>query len=131
MFRKKLVVSLAVLALVLAVATHASADCRNKITLNATAAGAGIGAIGTSEVRALRGSERFKAQVEAPVPDGTTFAVFADGQLAGTLTIVLGVGELDLNSNNGPLPTGVSPVCGIKTVEIKDGAGTLILSGNF
>ncbi len=132
MFRKHVGVSLAVLALVLAVATHASADCRNKITLSPSTAGASIDASGTAEVRARGTQQRFKVSIDAAVPDGTTFNVFANSQLAGTITIAAGAGELDLNNNNGnTLPSGVDPVCSISSVEVRSGNGTVILSGSF
>ncbi len=131
--RNRITVALAAAALLLtAVATQAGSDFRNRITLFATAAGAQIDASGTAEVRASGTQQRFKVSMDARVADGTTFAVFANGNLAGTITIVLGAGELDLNNNNGNiLPAGVDPVSGVKSVEVKDGSGTLILSGSF
>ncbi|MBI3780028.1 MAG: hypothetical protein HY278_03070 [candidate division NC10 bacterium] len=108
-----------------------SADCRKKISLAATSAGAAIDSSGTAEVRAQGAKQRFKVSMDARVADGTTFAVFANGQLAGVITIELGDGELELNNNNGKtLPDGVNPVCAISTVEVTDGSN-LILHGNF
>ncbi|MBI3668796.1 MAG: hypothetical protein HY237_03310 [Acidobacteria bacterium] len=134
MFRKQITLALVALALVFATASQASADCRKKIALEATAAGAQIDASGTTEVRSRGAQQRFKVSMDARVADATTFNVFVNGlpQPAGTITIVLGVGELDINNNNGnTLPAGVDPVCSIKSVEVKDGSGTLILSGSF
>ncbi len=131
--RKRITVALAAAALLMsAVATQAGSDFRKRITLFVTAAGAQIDASGTAEVRASGTQQRFKVSMDARVADGTTFAVFANDNLAGTITIVLGDGELELNNNNeNILPAGVDPVSGIKSVEVKDGSGTLILSGSF
>ncbi len=130
--RKRITVALAAVALMAAMVAQADSGFRKRITLSATAAGAQIDASGTAEVRASGTQQRFKVSMDARVADGTTFAVYANGNLAGTITIVLGAGELDLNNNNGNvLPVGVDPVSGIKSVEVKDGNGTLILSGSF
>lgn len=133
MFQKQLITGLALLAMLFSLSSAALADCQNKITLSPSAAGVQIDASGTAEVRA-RGTadQRFKVSIDARVADGTTFAVFANGQLAGTITIALGAGELDLNNHNGSvLPAGTDPVCSIASVEVRDGSGTVILSGSF
>ncbi len=133
MIRKQITLALVALTMGLAMVTQASADCRKRITLSASAAGASIGASGTAEVRAVGTAQRFKVSIDADVANGTTFNVFANGQPAGTITIVAFAGELDINNNNGNvLPAGVSPVCSSpKLVEVKDGSGTVILSGSF
>jgi hypothetical protein len=123
-------VGFAVLAMVVNFAE--ASDCRKKISLDATSAGAAIDSSGTAEVRAQGAKQRFKVSMDARVADGTTFAVLADGLLAGTITIALGDGELELNNNNGKtLPAGVAPVCEIGTVEVKDGGSNLVLNGSF
>lgn len=123
--------ALLVLALGVAMAAPAWADCQNKIDLSITPAGAAIDASGTAEVRGEGAKQRFRVAIDARVADGTTFEVFANGQLAGTITIALGVGELDLNNNNDAvLPIGVDPVCSIATVDVLS-AGTAILEGTF
>ena len=130
--RKQGTMALLVLALGLVMAAPACADCRSKIDLSITAAGAAIDASGTAEVRGEGAQQRFKVSIDARVADGTTFEVFANGQIAGTITIALGVGELDLNNNNGAvLPAGVDPVCSVATVDVLDAAGTAILQGTF
>ncbi|MFQ5776711.1 MAG: hypothetical protein ACE5IP_01745 [Terriglobia bacterium] len=136
MVRKKLIVVLAGLAMVLSMASQAFADCRTKIDLPDTALGAATDASGTAEVRARTRDgfvrQRFKVSMDARVADGTVFAVFVDDQLAGTITIVLGDGELELNNNNDKiLPTAVDPVCSIKTVEVRNGGGMTLLQGSF
>jgi len=133
MFHKQLITGLAVLAMLFSLSSAALADCQKKLALSPSAAGVQIDASGTAEVRA-RGTadQRFKVSIDARVPDGTTIAVFANGQLAGTITIALGAGELDLNNHNGKvLPAGTDPACSVTSVEVKDGGGTVILSGNF
>ena len=129
--RKRGTTALLVLALGVAMAAPAWADCQNKIALNVTPAGATIDASGTAEVRGEGAKQRFKVSMDARVADGTTFEVFANGQLAGTITIALGAGELDLNNNNGAvLPTGDDPVCSVSTVDVL-AAGAAILQGTF
>lgn len=130
--RKRITVALAAVALMAAMVAQADSGFRKQITLFVLPAGSQIDASGTAEVRVSGTKQSFKVSMDARVADGTTFAVYANGNLAGTITIVLGAGELDLNNNNGNvLPAGVDPVSGIKSVEVKDGNGTLILSGSF
>lgn len=119
------------LALLIALTVYATADCRNRISLVPTSEGAAIDAGGNAEVRQQRARERFKVQVEADVADGTTFTIFADGQLAGTLTTVAGRGELELDNEHGTLPAELMPVCNIRTVDVVDDSDTLILHGDF
>ena len=131
MMSKQWTAALAGLALLFTPVFTAYADCRNRIDLIATDAGAAIGAEGNSEARQDRGRERFKVQVTAAVADGTAFNAFADGQFAGTLVTVLGFAELQLDSQDGSLPPELRPVCNISTVEVTDATGILILSGTF
>lgn len=132
MTKKNLALTLVALALTLTGASALAADCQHKAALNITAAGAAIDASGTAEVRARGERQRFKVSMDARVPDGTTFAVFANSSLAGTITIVLGDGELDLSNADGKtLPAGVNPVCGIHSIQVQDGNGTSVLDGSF
>lgn len=117
---------------VMLLAGTALADCQKKVALNATALGVSLDASGTAEARAQGTRERFKISIDARVPDGTTYNVFVNGNLAGTITIQLGAGELQLQNDNGAvLPAGVSPVCAITSVSVTDGAGQAILTGSF
>ncbi len=130
----KKMVSLAVAAVLLTLTMTGSAlaSCQTKVALSITAAGAAIDASGTAEARAQGSRQRFRVSIDARVADGTTFLVYANGSLAGAITIQLGSGELDLSNADGKaLPPGVSPVCGIGTVQVSDGAGTVVLQGNF
>lgn len=133
MNRKLVTLTLAILLTVVVAATNLfAADCQKKIALTTTSAGFAIDASGTAEVRARGTEQRFRVSIDAAVPDGATFLVFANGSPAGSITIVLGIGELDLNNKNGNvLPTGVNPVCSIGAVEVKNGSGALVLQGNF
>jgi hypothetical protein len=109
-----------------------AADCQKKVQLQITAAGAAIDSSGAAEVRSRGRRQRLKVSIDARVADGTTYAVFVNNQLAGTLTISLGDGELELDSGDGAnLPAGVTPVCGISTVDVKDSNGTIILHGTL
>jgi hypothetical protein len=70
--------------------------------------------------------------MDAHVRNGAMFLVKANGQLAGTITIQLGAGELDLNTKDGAvLPPGVNPVCSITTVSVASPSGITVLNGNF
>jgi|SRR5712664_3478876 len=132
MMRKERMAALLAVALGGATAAPALADCLNRTELAITADGAAIDASGSAEARAQGDQQRFKVSIDARVADGTTFEVFANGQLAGTITIALGVGELDLNTNDGAvLPAGSNPVCGITTVEVQTAAGAVILQGSL
>ena len=124
------------LAMALGLATRVTAaDCQTRIALTPTTAGRAIDASGRAEVRSRDGGARqdFKLRMDAAVADGTTFRVFANGRPAGTLTIVLGNGELEVNNDNGQtLPAGLDPVCSIGPVLVTNATGTVaILFGSF
>ena len=110
----------------------AFADCRTKINLVVQPAGFSVDLSGSVEIRSQGSQERFTLSMDARVPNGTTYFVRVDGNAAGTITIVAGYGELELNNSNGKtLPAGVSPVCGIRTIHVLDGQGIILLQGNF
>jgi hypothetical protein len=124
------------LMILLSLAAQASADCDKQINLSPSAAGTAIGARGRARVRARfrpgRVQQDFRVEMDAVVPDGTTFLVFANGQPAGTITIAFRVGTLVVATDGGnTLPAGLDPVCAIRPVIVTDGAGTTILSGSF
>jgi hypothetical protein len=131
MMSKQSISTLAGFMLVFAPALYAYADCRNRIDLTATDAGAAIMAEGNAEVRQEQARERFKVQLEAAVADGTNFFAFADEVFAGTLTTAAGFAELELDSEDGTLPPELSPVCNISQVQVTDENGVLILFGSF
>lgn len=129
--KKQVAAVLAGCSLAFVMADHASAaDCRKRISLTSTHAA--LDASGKAKVRARRAKQSFNVEAEANAPDGTTYLVFANGQPAGTITLALGEGELELNNNNGKvLPAGVDPVCSITDVQVVDTAGTVVLQGSF
>ena len=102
---------------------------RKTVPLSPTAAGVAIDASGRVEVRARGWEQHFEVGMDAAVPDGTTFLVFANGLPAGTITIASGAGDFYINNNEQVLPIGVDPVCDMGTVEIRDGNNGVLLRG--
>lgn len=94
-----------------------------------TPAGATLDASGHFEIRVQGSRQRFHLEAEVLIPNGTIFMVFADSNLAGTVTIQMGEGELRLDSEDGDLPEGMDPVRSIKTVTVTDANGNVILQG--
>jgi hypothetical protein len=129
--KKQVVTVLAGCSLAFTLTGYASAaDCQKKIALTST--GIAPDASGGAKVRARRVKQSFSVEAEANVPDGATYMVFANGQPAGMITMVLGEGELELNNNNGKvLPAGVDPVCSITSVVVVDSTGATVLEGSF
>lgn len=121
------------LAVAMGLSARASAaECRAKIQLGVTTTGAAADVSGTADKRSDGSSERFRVSMDARVSAGTTFAVFVNGSaLVGTITIDnLGNGQLDLTNSDGKvLPAGVSPVCSIGMVDVRDSAGAVVLFG--
>jgi|SRR5215813_5884891 len=127
---------LAVLTLAMIALPEAAlaADCRSRINLNATAAGVLVAASGHAEVRSknLGTRQTLTVAVDVAVVDGTILSVFTNGNLAGSITIVKGIGTLDLsNANGAPIPGGVVSVCDIAQVWVTDAAGATLLIGSF
>lgn len=135
MFRQKMLLGSILCALLLTFSLNAFAvaDCSRKGDLAVTAAGAALDISGKVEVRARGNRQRFKLSMDARVAEGTTFAVYANGNLAGTITInAFGDGEIELANDAGKvLPAAITPVCSIQTVEVRDGNGVAVLSGTF
>ena len=106
-------------------------DFRIRRKLMPAPGGPAIDASGHVVIRAQGNRQRFQVEVEAMVADGTTFMVFADDNLAGTVTLQMGEGELELDTEDGDLPEGLDPVTSIKTVTVKDANGVVILQGQL
>jgi hypothetical protein len=105
---------------------------RTRINLTATPAGLGILAKGHAEIRARGPQQRFKVEVEALAADGTTFEIRVDGKPIGTITTLLGEGQIEFETNNGrTLPAGLNPVTSIRRVTALNAAGVVILEGSF
>jgi hypothetical protein len=104
-------------------------DIKIRRKLMPTAAGVMLDASGHFVIRTQGSRQRLQVEAEAMVDDGTILMVFADGNLAGSLTIQMGEGELKLDSEGGDLPEGLDPVTSIKTVTVTDANGNVILQG--
>lgn len=105
---------------------------RRSLALTPTPTGASINAKGVAETRERGARQRFKIQVEAQVPDGVLFEVRVDGKPVGTITMRLGEGEFEVETNDGrTLPAGLNPVSGIKRVTVLNAGGVAVLDGSF
>ena len=130
MFQTKRIGMLACFGLGLLMTTGAFADCRKKIALTTESAGFAVDASGSAEVRASGNQQRFKVSIDSNVD--ATYAVVVGGSIVGTITTVLGQGELELNNNNGKtLPAAVNPVCGVGSFSVINGSGAAVLNGTF
>ena len=131
--------AVAVGTVVLASADASAGDSRieRRIDLAATANGRTIDASGHARIRSRSGREDFTVEVEARVKAGTRYTVYVTNggstYKAGTIRIgTIGEGELELKNYDGQrLPSGISPVTGIRKVTVQDSAGRTILSGSF
>ncbi len=89
----------------------------------------GVTPKGEAEFRVRGQQTKFKVEVEhVNLPDGTVLTVKVNDNPVGTLTLNLGTGELQLNSNDG------DTVPAIQTgdqVTVTDSSGTVLLSGQF
>lgn len=101
----------------------------SRFALTPTAAGAEIDASGRIEVRARGSEQHFEAGMDADVADGTTFVVLANGEPAGTITLADGGGDLHVTNLDGILPSGITPLADLSSVEVIDGSGTVLLVG--
>src|SRR2546422_7314549 len=107
---RAIVMSLVALSLVmLALPYAATADCGDRIVLSSTADGDAVAASGIAYVGSDEASmtKTFSVRVIAAVSDGTELLVFANGLQAGTVTIVRGIAQRDLNGAHGGLPARV------------------------
>jgi hypothetical protein len=100
------------------------------ISLIPTPAGVAIDATGRIEIRARGSEQHFEVGMDAAVPDGAAFTVVANGRPAGTMVLASGAGNMHLHNLGSDLPSGVDPVCHLRTVEIWDSDGNVVLE-NF
>lgn len=121
---------LAALSVALSVSST-SADGQGKQSHSGAAKGSWLDSSGRVDLRSLGWRERFKLAIDASVPDGTTYLVFANGLPAGAITVDLGVGVLDLAGDDGRTPPGFGPGGGVNSVEVVDADGNVILEGSL
>ena len=119
------------------------------IALNPSPAGAADQLSGKVRIRSLTdGTQDFTATVEAvdPVtelptlPAGTTYNVYINGSYYAGPAVLDSLGDATLELTNDPadvvpgtvlMPAGFPNVLTIKTVQVKDAAGNVVLSGSF
>jgi hypothetical protein len=97
------------------------------VSLDPTPAGIAIDATGRIEIRARGSEQHFEVGMDAALADGATFTVLANGQPAGTMALASGAGNLYLHNLGTDLPAGVDPLCNLRTIEIRDGNGNVVL----
>ena len=116
-----------------ATAAFFATTCDDTIVLTTTSAGRAINADGNARIRTdARGRQSFRVEIDANVHNGTTFDVYADGVLAGTLKVRAHRGQLEVDNEHGrSIPSGLDPVCSIKQVAVRNSAGTDVLDGTF
>lgn len=133
MFRKQLTVVTTIILLALSTTAMAFVDCQKKITLSVTATSNRDDLSGIAEARSVGKRQRFRVSMDARVAEGTTYSVYADGNLAGVVIIdAFGVGELEISNDNGkPMPAVINPLCAIRLLEVRDSNGIVVLSGSF
>src|SRR5690242_7484915 len=103
---------------------------RNGVSLAATTAGATIGASGHADIRVQGNEQRLSVEVEANVPDGTVFSLTANSTPIGVITMHLGEGEFEFESDNGQTLAGLMPAA-ITTIVVSDSANAAILQAQF
>ena len=104
---------------------------RTRVSLAATDAGNAISATGHADLRAQGNEQRLRVEMEANVPDGTMFTLTANGMAIGAITISLGEGEFEFESDNGEtLPGGLLPAA-ITSLALTDSSNNVILQAQF
>jgi len=133
LFRTHAALALALFALgtaSVALADHGNKDQTRLKTRLAGAAIAGKTPEGSAEFRtdSSKGRTELKVEVEnVNLPDGTKLDVSVAGTVIGQITLKLGEGELELNSQDGePVPAVVKG----NTVTVAN-AGATVLAGAF
>jgi hypothetical protein len=116
-----------------ALAARAAGDCQKQMQLSQASGGVFMEAKGRAEVAAHGDQQVFKVSINAPVPDGVPFLVFANGRLTGTVVMAGGSGRLDIsNEGKSSLPAMLKPVCSkIRSVRVTTPGGGLVLEGRF
>ena len=121
------------MAMLSTLAAGAAGDCRKQMQLSQASGGVFMEARGRAEITAHGDRQVFKVSINAPVPDGVPFLVFANGHLVGRVVMAGGSGRLDTsNEGKSSLPAMLKPVCSkIRTVRVTTPDGGLVLEGRF
>jgi len=126
------VLTAAVVAIFTMRAARADQECQKHIKLAKASGGVFMDASGAADVTAHGGRETLKVSVRVPVPNSVPFLVYANGQLAGTVVVTAGGGQLELSSEGKlPLPSGLTPVCKVGSIKVTTSGGGLVLQGRF
>lgn len=104
---------------------------RVRVALAATVAGTTIGAEGHADLRAQGNEQRLTVEIEANVPDGTMFTLTANSIPIGTITIHLGEGEFEFESQNGEMLAGSLAPAAITSIALADSSNTVVLQAQF
>lgn len=104
---------------------------RTRVSLAATDAGNAIGAEGHADLRAQGSQQRLMVEMEANVPDGTQFTLAANNTPVGTITIQLGEGEFEFESENGQALAGGLMPSAINSLTLTDSSNTIVLQASF
>jgi hypothetical protein len=104
---------------------------RKDMTLAPSAAGNAVKAEGEAGLRSGGAQTQLKVEVEANVPDGTVWTVFANGTAKlGTITLQLMEGELHLDGTS-LAQAGITDASSIASIQVNDAGGTQVLAGSF
>lgn len=89
---------------------------------------------GVADFRSASGKSRFKVKIKHAAPNDT-LDIVVGGVVRGAITVAAGEREIEFAAeplNNGKtLPTGVDPVCAIRSVDVTGADGTVVLQGGF
>jgi hypothetical protein len=104
---------------------------RIRISLAPTDAGNAISATAKVDLRAQGDEQRLKVEMEANVADGTVFTLVANTTPIGTITIQLGEGEFEFDSQNGQTLLGGLLPAAITSLALMDSSNTAVLQATF
>jgi hypothetical protein len=104
---------------------------RTRIRLAATDAGNAIGAEGRADLRIQGSQERLAVEMEANVADGTVFTLTANAIPIGVVTIQLGEGEFEFNSENGQSLAGGLLPDAMTSLVLSDSSNAVVLQAQF
>src|SRR5262249_59313464 len=82
---------------------------------------------GRIEIRARGSEQHFEVGMDAALADGALSTVLANGHPAGTMALASGAANLYLHNRACDLPAGLDPICNLRTIEIRDSNGNVVL----